>query len=352
MGRASKYPEISAGLRKALEKIVGKMDKGDDLMRRAERILRKRKVLFPLMAGAESVALRPQAGLIGQLAKWATLLPNVETLRNALRVATHLSTLKRTDITGALDRMPTDFFPVWVDQLKTAYAAARNAKQRATAIQHAVDELNEILGLFHPEVIARYVERASALATELRSRPAFNKRFEILSNTPEILRCVKAPGVKGSKVATRLSVDGMPVLRVADRETKEVYYVMLGDIQVKSSNVRELVFGEGGRPGQLLRDNLRTRRGLDISIFSPEGMTIRRERLIDPTTYGVSRADVSATVVGQRKFTDAERNALLRRRIEAEDFKHDVSTSTSRELTMETIKLLFPAVAAKKSRVR
>lgn len=353
---AAKLIDRDKALAKAIARQAGLIGGSDArakaLMRRALRAFQRRQVWFPLKAGAEAIALETISDdLMRRLQKLTKVMPGLQTADAALRAASHLVGKQRAEFRAALDRLPTDFFLSWVDELRTRYATCRNAADRAAVVQRAVDELNEMTALFHPELIRRYGERARSVAAQLNARPQFRELFKIESDTPQILRFVKAPGVKGSVLPTRSSVDGLPVLVLTHRDTGVRYYLMLGDVQVKSFNVSELVVGEGGRPGQLVRDRLRKGRGLDIAIFSPEGMTIPRERLIDPTQHGVAADEVGVTVLGQRALTASERKRLARRRIRADDVVHDVSTTTSREMALELVKLFFPVVPGKKKKV-
>jgi hypothetical protein len=331
------------GVNKKLENAYKSLGRdGAAWAKRAQRAVKRRAGALPLPLGGGAVPLKITSPLTERLEKWARLLNSAETVGVASEVGKHLAARSREDFNRMTSRLPTDFFVTWVDDLRSGYASARNATDRSRVVQRAVDELNEILGLFHPGVLAKFQARALVLATSLRANKTFTKEFELLSEVPDVLRFVKAAGVKGSKLPTRAFVDGLPVMRMKRLKTGEECYLMLGDIQVKSGNVRELAISESGGVGQFARDRVRRARGTGIAIISPEARLIRDDQLVDPTDFQISNADVSPVAVGQRGLQPAERAALKRQRIVVEDVPHDVPTATSREMTLAVIESLFP----------
>jgi hypothetical protein len=194
------------------------------------------------------------------------LLPENRTVKAVLAVMNQ----PKPEFEKVLERLPAPELIELLDKELPRLVGATKPT-RAEIVKRIANALNEWCGVFHPDVIGRM----RALAKAILQDPLFRKEFEFLDSEPSAIFQLRAAGVKGSDKPFRLFVDARYVLRVRRITDDKIMFVKLGSVQVKSTNVAELL-------EQFLTDELRETRGTDFAYRNRQGGLIPATAFIDP----------------------------------------------------------------------
>jgi len=336
LGDEAADPSVVTTLRKvAAAKLDGTLE------RRIISAIQKRAGVLRMPEGTEATALAAAGGLAKRLSQLRSFFTDSGALQRATLLAKRLP-LIRSRFAPLLDRFPDHEWVNLVEEFRGAHRIAAPA-DRGKVIEAFTHRINEILGIFHPKVIAELQRRAATAVRALRANPAFHRRFEIVSEEAKVLRFVLRAGSHPARshLPTLQSVDGLGVLVVQHRKSKESFFVTLADIEVKSFNMDGLVGRSDGGLGQLITGMLRKMRRTDIALSSFEGGAISFDRLVDPARYGMRASLFEPIAVGQRALTGDEMGDLRRWGIVPLVTPHDTPTRTSEALARAIVGARF-----------
>lgn len=247
-------PEAAKSLAQQAEKVLGE---------KAQRLSVFRKAIPRSLSEIGRAALTRHLSLLTALAGDS----------DTARVVRAVLKTKEPAFAALLDRLPLVEFLDLIEKETPALKSAAKAG-RAAVVKRIANGLNELAGVFHPEIIATFRKRAGVVTAAIKKSRAFQQQFKLLETEPSIIFSIRAAPVKGSEKASKLFVDARAVLRVRRVKDGKIMFVKLGDVQVKSTNVSEL-------SDQFLSDALRDARGTDFAYRNRKSGPIPAGAFID-----------------------------------------------------------------------
>jgi hypothetical protein len=313
---------VGRKLRATLKSVAGAGPAAEALAKSASKMLERRagQLTVFLPAIARSLEDVGKSVLARRVQLMAALLGDTPVLKVIAKVLRK----KKPAIVLVLDRLPlSELMALLEKEMPKALKAAKAEKARI--VKRLTNGINELSGIFHPDVIAQLERRAARVFEGMRKHPTFLKEFKVLEDgKPSIILSMRAAGVEGSAKATKQFVDARGVIRVLRLSDGQIFFVKLGDVQVKSTNVRDLI-------EQFPSDKVREARGLDFAFRDRQGGHIPFSSFIDPVEAGLVGRRMQPIGVGQG-FFDPKLVTNIDSALRPLYIPHDTPLSTSAEL--------------------